>query len=1111
MAEKKEPHSGEAGDTIRRKQVLRVAYILAVVVALIFVQLFVVGYALKRIAVGQIRSLTGGRVEVGSISINTKGWVHIEDLSIGPHKKTQHESYILTAENLTAHFAILSLLKLNPLLKEIKVENFVLDAQYDSNSGRWNLDALDMQFPQGRAGEKPVVHLNNGTLRYSKVVDGKVDTVMEIPLDVSFGPAELPRGAYQFKITTAKRKYFGPSSLNGLWKPGRVIVTGSVSTTDLSTLERVWTVHVLAAELKYDQQGQFDLILSIKDMVTKELKTGTGERLKGSELFKRKVLAKFQKILERYNPSGRFDFKIHVSGNRNHLSDSMVQCNIECKDVTIIDRKFPYRLEHLTGNIGVDLYKKRIEIDNLNGEHDDVVMRFNGFSQGFGENREYEFKISSENMALNKALYEALPSKYEKLWDTFSPSGQISIEYHINRGPQRGREKLLVIKPLGADASYRRFPYPMRNLHGLIKFDGENATVSDLKAQYDGRQITINGLADVFGDTNSRYNFTIKAKDLPLDSTFEQSLPKPQRHFFNKFRLAGITDADVKVFTPGADGATKYTADVYLRNGSFIFPYSGKLGNENIRRFPVSGVTAKVVFTPEMIGIERLSGSYNSSPVSLKGRIWLNNKQNSEYCLSLRAEQLGLKDKVAALLPENIKKAISKLNFKGKINVGAHLNGTGKEGCDQTSVTVDCLKDTVEIPLKDEAQNYCLKGLTGSLKFAKNKVSFTDVTAVIAEANDTQEQSKIWADGALTLSKEKITQGTFQVSGKDVRLDERLGQVLPSDMQAIYEKLSPTGYIDFKMNKFLFSSDIGGDKSYEFSGTINLNGCHFQDGKNISDVNTRLRIEGKSTSGAGFTGGKVTIPSGSFRFKGKKITNLESDIYFVSEKRNWFSRHFTGEFYGGGLTGKFMLDPCGEGSPEYKVHLGFEHADLQSFLSDVKPETEQGTHTTGRMSGWLTIKGRMGNSGEMSSEAPYSRTGICKIRITDMHLGKVSPLAKLLYVLKLTKPKSFAFDKMVLHSYIQGRRLYFEKFDLSGPAIAFTGKGWMDTESKEVSLVLFARGKRVVEAKPTMFQSLTESLGTAVVRMQISGTISEPKIKAETLPVIKEAFGVLGR
>ncbi len=154
------------------------------------------------------------------------------------------------------------------------------------------------------------------------------------------------------------------------------------------------------------------------------------------------------------------------------------------------------------------------------------------------------------------------------------------------------------------------------------------------------------------------------------------------------------------------------------------------------------------------------------------------------------------------------------------------------------------------------------------------------------------------------------------------------------------------------------------------------------------------------------------------------------------------------------------------------------------------------------MDGSLSICGGNGDN--------YSRIGRCRLQISDMRVGKLSPLAKLLQVLRLTEPRDFVFDQMLVDSYVKQNKLFFEKFDLCGQNVAFNGSGWMDLKTRNVDLILTARGDRLATAEPSVFESLTEGLGQAVVRIEVVGDFYDPDVTTTTLPVIKETLGLLG-
>ncbi|GAJ07108.1 unnamed protein product [marine sediment metagenome] len=154
------------------------------------------------------------------------------------------------------------------------------------------------------------------------------------------------------------------------------------------------------------------------------------------------------------------------------------------------------------------------------------------------------------------------------------------------------------------------------------------------------------------------------------------------------------------------------------------------------------------------------------------------------------------------------------------------------------------------------------------------------------------------------------------------------------------------------------------------------------------------------------------------------------------------------------------------------------------------------------MDGSLSINARIGDSS--------SRIGTCKLAISDMQVGQLSPLGKLLQVLNLTEPKDFAFDQMFFDSYIRRNDLLVKKLDLSGQAVAFYGPGRMDLKTRNVDLVLIARGRRLATDDPSVLQSLTEGLGRAVVRLEVTGNLYDPKVTRKTLPGIGETLQILG-
>jgi len=1007
---------------------------LLVLLAVLWLVFIFMGRALRQIAVLQITGLTNAKVEAESIDFSLDGSVSIKGLVVRPHRKQKYDDAILKAKAVYARFDIRSLLLLRPRLKEISVKDFVFNVQYNLDTDQWNIDVLKIKVPNRGFGKMPFVRLEEGTLQYSKVQNEHVRAIGAIPVDVRFGPAEKTQDSYNFKITTAERVSFGRSVLVGSWRPGRIVIAGGISSSGVPALEKGWTINILAAELDYHQDNAYALRLIIKDFQSK--RTFAGDILafgKPSFLEKFGSLAALRRFLSQYRPAGRIDIDLKASGNLRQLTKSTLEGKVYCKDVSIVDQKFPYPVQHIAGLI--NFTERGVELKNLTGRHGNVKIVFNGFSQGFGPNRRYKIQVTSDNMTLDDSLYQALNTKYKKLWSLFSPSGLTAINYSSYRQPLTGRESALAVELLGVEAVYEHFPYPLKNLTGKLFFKRDSVIASDVVSQLDERKITLNGQVTNCSGDRPVCDISIKAENLPLDATLAKVLKDKQKYFGDSFNLAG---------------------------------------------------------------------QCGGGSVSLTGRIWTKKESRQpRYRLSLYARGLELNDELFSLLPEPLKKIASELQPKGKVNINADLDKPDANSPTFDNIAVFCLGDSVNF----NRFPYPLKDITGSLIITKDSVSLNDITAAAADSVQiTPNASTIKLNGKINLVNNAFGSALFTICANDIFLDERLGVALPKGIRRLYLKLSPTGRCDLDFENIKVFSDDGG-KDIDFGGVVRFKDCNFNASPDITGLDATLKIKGSYKTGSQLCDGQAALVADRLIIKGKALTRLKADIYYDRRRQRWLTKNLVADCCGGWLTGKLEFGQPAKGALEYLLQIGFGNIDLGKFLWDTKSKRTSGNdHTRGKMNGSLSITGHIGGGGRDN----YPRIGRCKIQITDMQVGRLSPLAKLLYVLKLTEPKDFAFDRMFIDSYIRHNRLLFERLDLSGEAIAFNGSGSMDLQSKIVDLVLFARGRRLATAEPSILQSLVEDISRAVVRMRVTGNFYDPQVTTTTLPVIKQTLKILG-
>jgi hypothetical protein len=1062
--------------------------ILAVLLWLFFI---FAGRALCHIALAQIAELTNTKISEESVNFHTDGSVLIKDLVVRPYEKLSDDDTIIKAKTVYARFSLGSLFLLRPRLKVIDVNDFTFNAQYDLDTGWWNLSALTIRPPKGTSGKMPRILLREGTLQYTKISNGQEEVAVSVPLNARFGFDEETQKGYSFEITTATLFHgYGKSRLAGFWKPGYVEITGGISSVDVPELEMAWIIEVLAAELKYDRDRTFSLKLRIDDLHSKRSPSLDKLALVGPAFLGRSgPFAALQKFFSRYRPYGQVDIDLDASGNLDRLSESKLSGKVFCKDVAFCYYKFPYMVERLTGRI--DFTKNSVIFDNLKGEHGNVDLFFNGWSRDFGPDWKYQVRVTSDNIALDDDLYSVLNKRQKESWSAFSPTGFAAIEYRFNRSSPTDREEKLTVELRGAEAVYRHFPYPLKNLTGRLFFEHGNISFSDVVSQVSDRKIKINGQVEINSANNSGYDLSLDINNIPLDSTLERSLPRLQRNLYNRVHPAGLADGSIRISSRDS-GPADFTADLSFKNASL---------KSDRFSLPVTDISANAVFTPEMISVGNFNGKYGDGLVSLTGRIWPEREnRQSRYDLSLNFERVQFNDDLFSFVPESLKEIIAELKPQGKLNLGVDLNKDSPTKPPHYEITVDCLGNSANFPQFP----YLLEDITGTMSITKDIIIFKDITADLDDSVSlTSGTSTIKLNGQIAFAENSFSNALLNLSAHDIFLDERFLTSLPRHLRPLYNQLSPAGRFDLDFTNVWVLPTDDRKKSVDFAGDIRFKECSFK----LSDAQTEsdsvLKIKGLYNTGDGLRDCRAAFNEGTLRINGKSFTNLKAYIFYDPDQQLWYTKDLIADYYGGKSMGKFELkQPAGKPS-EYLLQLVFDNIDLQQFLADTKDEEiAENRHTTGRMDGSLSVNARVGDSS--------SRIGVCKLSIRDMQVGKLSPVGKLLEVLRMNEPQDFAFDQMFVDSYIRHDDLIVKKLDLSGQTVAFYGSGHMDLKTRNLDLDLIARGRRLATDDPSILQSLTEGLGRAVMKMEVTGDFYDPDVKTTALPVIKETLKMLG-
>ena len=1075
----------------RRKTWFRRIIELLLMVVVFWLTFNTTAKVLREVAIKQISEMTGAFVDADDVFFRINGSVFIRNIVICPMVDPGYDNAFFKANKLSARFEILSLLRFKPQLKKISVSDFVFDVQNETDSAHWNFMDLKLIPPKGGAGKLPIVRLKRGILKYSKITNGISETALEVPLEVKLDRDKTTKDNCNFYITTARRAgYAKPSSLNGTIGPGLLTVSGAISSAELPAFKKPWTIDVLAVTLNYDHDKNFSLKVDIRDLQNKPTEQPAKETIDSEKFLKRfGILGSVQNVFARFNPSGQLDFSLDAKGNFNDVKNVKFTGSVNCNGINFYDIQYPYKLNDLRGRI--DFTQESVILNSLTAKHDDIDLRIEGQILQKQAGWDCDVKLLSDNMLLNDELFAILSPSQKKLWNVFNPYGRAGIEFGFRKEPDKDKEQRLTVDLKSIKAKCTYFPYPIENLYGKLVFDPSEVFVYNLVSKVDDRELTFNGHLTGTNTDSPKYDVVIKAANIKLDSDLANALPDGQRYLYDKFVAGGMGDALIKIFTPAeGDKSITFIAELFFNTVTFEI-------NKSLVK--ISDISGKAVFSPDTITLDNIHGIANGQgSIDLNGNIWPGKgAEELRYDMSVGGKNAMLEKSLFDLMPKSMDKFISMLQPSGNIDFNAKLKKLKIEDKPEYSLTVDCQGSSINF----QPFPYPLKDIFGRIDINEDTIKLENIRANCdGGIKNTQQKNQIIANGQIQLAENAFKSAQFSLDANDLMFDQRLQLAVPDEFKKIYDKFSPTGRFSLNLPKLNITTDVDKKMIFDIDGSLRLNSCSFTPEKSVSDLDSTAKIKILYHQGRGLLNAEASIDAQRLLVKGKELTEMHADVNYDPTEKLWSSENMVADCYEGRFAGSFKFRQIEEGPWQYLVDVAFGNINLHELIKK-QQDLSGDSYSTGVLGGSAAFQGIIGNE--------QTRLGRCSILITDMKVGKLSPIANVLQMLKLDEPTDYAFEKLFANSYIEKNMLNIDRIDLAGKSLAFNGSGWVDIKTKDINIKLAVRGKRIATLDPSVLQSLAEGLGRAVLQVNVTGSYDNPKVNAKPLPVLEKTMEVI--
>ncbi|MHC5123668.1 MAG: hypothetical protein ACYSOR_05640, partial [Planctomycetota bacterium] len=1020
-------------------------------------------FVIPSVAEAKLKKLCGGSVNIQSGRFGGFGKIHLAGVVIAEDDQAILNAPILLADQVEIQFDRWKLLRARFAVHSIGLSDFLLTADYDPGTKRWNLGGLSFQRSTLPAGKPPLLQIQRGAVRVRQTGTDGTDVLATVSIKGQIG-VPAGKGQYGFILETDGRFGFGPSKLEGLFrtdkKETQLSATGQIAMPEAGILQNKWDMRDIKLEAAVSEESvvikEFSFLMGPGNAQMDAVIGRTGNRplamniglhgLTLSDRFDPGTISYgwllespdsgFARFLERFHPAGAGELDLSIKGNLDDLSQTRLDGLILCKDISIRDANFPYRIEHMQGDI--EFAGRTIRLKEIQARHGEVHLVLDGTVTNAGPQTAIEFRVTSQDMLFDKDLYQSLSKKVKRAWYDFTPEGLAATDYHYWRTPDGDEGKKLELELKSLSATYKHFPYPLKNLTGKVILQPQQLCIQDVLSTYeDGGQIKVAGEVLQQQAAESVFDIRILGKDISVDQQLIRALPQRYGTFFKRLETDGTAataDFEVTVFPDKADERfLDYSAEIEVQ--------ADTLRHEDFP-LPMTDVELAATVTKDAVQLDSFQAQTKSGPVLVgQSQLWSQGSEPNQpgFCLALDLKGFDLNEAFWDAVDSDALRKLGNLNLRGRVDARGQLAvNVPKPEQGANDLVIDCNDN----PLTWD--NSVVGQTSGRLHIRDDGVIFSNV-----EVADISPES---------LPKE--------------HLSEKTGRLL--------SQIDPKGKVGIHLKEGFLKTGPLGPKQIDVHAKITANNLSLGEPNIISglDGNVQGHLVFDFDSDNWQTTTRYNI--NQFIFQDRIVRNLSGKLVFDPNSMQLESNKFTATLYDGDIRGTLRVNLPPDKAPGYQLGLDYEGVDIQKLLAAAKKNPQQ--------SGQGSASGRLALEGEVADFSTWR--GIFRTKAVNLKMGRQSLLGKILTAVQLKQPENFVFSQIDVDAAVVGPKLIFDQIRMDGNPLIFQGTGRVNIQNRQVELDLASWDRKSEE---TILETLARGIGSALWKVEVRGTLESPK------------------
>ena len=673
---------------------------------------------------------------------------------------------------------------------------------------------------------------------------------------------------------------------------------------------------------------------------------------------------------------------------------------------------------------------------NIEGSFANVLSEPNG-----------NITVRASGIPINAKLMSIIPEKSRRVIQSLHPEGSVNVFVSLGLPKEPGLEitKKFVIGAENCSIVYDAFPYPVRDINGVIEWDGDDWVFSNFTGTNESTKVRANGDMKQ-SDDGYVLKLFFDVDDLPLEGRIgEALLNSGHKELYTSLRGTGKVNVDAQVWyfpsTKRLD--VSFEAEPDHVDGITICPKS----------FPVriEDVHGQIRFNNGNFSVRSMRGRNKETEFTSEIDCTFNRNGSWEMnIVPITIDRISIKDPdLLKALPENMQILVRSIKPEGAINMDGGIRFYKQES---------------GLPLNTEWN----LSLTLHQNSADIGVPVHDIFGRVHLVGRNEERKSISVAGELELD-----------------------SVIFNDMQI--SKIN--GPFHYDGNRIILGQNIAVENQISAS---NFRQQQIRGQQPAKKSGSTMSFYGQSLK-------EVSSRTNNVRSRDFDITDFGNRL--ESEQKRLFPdaqpqiRPISASLFGGTAYCQGRVD-MNQNSISYRLQMDLVQAKLEQAAKELRGSVLKDVSTAPKnVSGKLNISTNIYGEGKN----PDTLSGNGFITLSDAYLYESPTMIKLLQRLSIQEPDKSAFSSGEIQFRIQGKKLLLNSVKLDGKALSLAGNGELLLDTKRINLILKTKFEGTKKRLP-IIGDLIGGASEQLNEVHVEGPAENPEITIITLPGMRNAI-----